>query len=408
MRLVINTNFKIKKFSVKYMIIFLLSILPIIDSINGWLVTNGKTSIGTVYKLIIIMMLFLYVYKAKCFEGNSILRIFLVVGYIAISICFNVLTGGIILSIELPIKILFNYMIFELFMMLSKKKKITGNTILGILNINSIIMIICVLIPYIMKTGYKIYAGGLGYKAFFYSQNELTASLIILFYFCLYKVIMKIDIISLIQLGLIFVCVVITNMKSAIAACLVGIICLIVEYIRRKESKYKILFFVMLIVAVYFGANFFIEQINFSLQRQNALSTLYKHSVLATLTSGRIFYVQQAWNSLIIGKLFIIKCILGNGFCSNILCEMDFIDMFFYLGIIGVVVLSIFIIKLLKKSILTIKCDNSIIRLVGFIVIIGVSFVAGHIIFMATSGCYFIMFCCFNCLYMENKYGSNN
>ena len=81
------------------------------------------------------------------------------------------------------------------------------------------------------------------------------------------------------------------------------------------------------------------------------------------------------------------------------LVEMDFIDIFFYLGSFGVLALTVFLVVLFGKSLKAFKGDHSLVRPCGYLMVIGFAFLAGHVFFMATAGCYFVLMCCFNFTY---------
>ena len=126
---------------------------------------------------------------------------------------------------------------------------------------------------------------------------------------------------------------------------------------------------------------------------------LYEGSAFTTLVSGRTYMLEDAWTEFVSGPGFPFRLLFGNGFCSTVLVEMDFIDIFFYLGLIGVLSLTVFLAYIFIKSIHNFRTDHTIVRLFAYFLIVGFSFLAGHIIFMATSGCYFILICCLNLLY---------
>ena len=92
---------------------------------------------------------------------------------------------------------------------------------------------------------------------------------------------------------------------------------------------------------------------------------------------------------------------MGNGFCTEILTEMDLIDLFFYLGFIGTVFVLAFLIWQFFGIYKNCKKDQSVIRMVSYLVIVGLSFIAGHVLFMAMSGCFFVLYCCFLTYYHE-------
>lgn len=398
-----STFIKIKKIDREMLIIILFSILPIIDSINGWLVLNGGPSIGTLYKLLLIGILMI----VMCLSDGNLLakRIVLLcspVIYIVSVVLINVLMGGTIINSDYPVKLIFNIMLLYLLMELLRKKIILGTTIYKILKNNCILISIVVLVPYVLGLGNNIYAGDIGYKGFYYSQNELCASLLILFYFCLYEIICAMNIKRVLLFLGISVCMLLTNSKSAMVACGVGVVVFLIEYLRRKESKNKLIVIIFLLIGIVIAEEFIRQQVMGFLTRQTSLARLYDNSFIAVLTSGRTYKLEDAWQQLLTSETPIFHFLFGNGFCSEILVEMDFIDIFFYLGIFGLFATLAFVYYIYKKSLKYFKLDRSTIRLVGYLLVIGFAFVVGHVFFMVTAGCYFVLLCCFNTTFSVN------
>ena len=260
-----------------------------------------------------------------------------------------------------------------------------------------------ILVPYALDMGYTIYSGGIGYKGFFYSNNELSVALIVLFYFSLYQLARRISILNLIQLGAIMICVLLLNTKSGMAACLAGGALFAVEYLCRKEAKFKSLLILAMLLALYVAKDFIIEQISGFMTRQTYLHGLYGGSLLDTILSGRTFKLESAWEEMTAGSGFVFRFLFGNGFCSETLVEMDFIDIFFYLGFFGVAGISIFLVYVFAASVKNFRKDRTLVRPFGFLMVVGFAFLAGHIFFMATAGCYFVLMCCLALMYCPNE-----
>lgn len=392
------------KSSVKGLIVFLFSILPLIDSLNGYLIRERGTSIGAAYKMLLICILAFLVIRTGKITMSKMLKIGIPALYVALSVGINILMGGEVLNMDYPIKLVFNLVLFSLLLEVCKYGITDGKALYQILNYSSILMIFCMLVPYLLNVGYTIYSSGQGYKAFFYSQNELNACLIILFFFCLYKAIMKMNLAAMIQLAAIFVCVMLLSTKSSMIACAAGGGVFVLEYLRRKDSKYKFAMIILLVAAAAMAGDFAIRQISAMFERQGYLSAIYNSDVLATITSGRSRFVQSAWELLWNNPAFFFQLLFGNGFCSSVLCEMDFIDIFFFLGAVGAAATVSFFIYVFFKSSRNFKKDESIIRPFAFILILGFAFITGHVLFMATSGCYFVLLCCFNLLYVDDSH----
>lgn len=400
------------KLKIESIIVLLFSILPVIDSFNGFLIKNRGFSIGTLYKVFLLLVLFLIVlYKNKM--ASFFLKVIIyLIGYVGFTIVVNsIFFSESIMNRDFSIKLIFNVLLMILLLECKNQKCISGDTIYRILNYNVYLIILTILVPYVLGVGSTIYAGNIGYKAFYYSQNELAVTLIILFYFCLYKLIYRINVLGIIQLGGIAVSMLLMNTKSALLACMLGVVVFVFEYFYRKWTRYKGIMFLSVMIVIILGYRFVLAQIQELMLRQNYLYKNYNNSLITTLTSDRISFLKSALADLIEGNGTPIRLIIGNGFYSNHLVEMDFIDIFFYLGLIGLFGLIFFLWYVLRKSYNNFKADHTIIRLFSFLLVISYAFFVGHVFFVATSGCYFVLLCCFNLLYqpsVRNKEKSIN
>lgn len=392
--------FRIRQLTIERVIILLFSILPFVDSLNGILITRGLPSIGTLYKVFTLGVLLVFSLREGGISGPVLLSCLCIVLYMAVSIFLNIyLLDGKLISTDFPIKLLFNVLTLALLINCAKVGYIDGESIYTILNINTWLMIVMILVPYALGLGNTIYSGGIGYKAFFYSNNELSVALIILFYFSLYRLARHIGIAEIIQLVAIMVCVLLLNTKSGMAACLAGGALFVAEYLLRRNTKFKIPLILVLLLGLYVAKDFIIEQVEGFLTRQTFLYGLYGGSMLDTILSGRTFFLEEAWESLTTGPGFVFRFLFGNGFCSETLVEMDFVDVFFYLGLFGVAGLTGFLVYIFAASIKNFRKDGTLVRPFGFLMVIGFAFLAGHTFFMATSGCYFVLLCCLLLMY---------
>lgn len=379
----------------EYIIILLCSLLPLVDSINGYF--SGTKAIGSIYKILILGILFFHIFLKNKGMSRKITTILVVtITYILFSLAINTaLFSGTILSTEYPIKLIFNILLFGFFYQCIKNGTLTGSTFYRILDNSAWLFAACFLIPYCLGLGNRVYANDIGYKAFFVSQNEMSLVIMVLCFFVVYKIYLKITILNSIQLGLLLLCGLLCNTKSTIIACLlIAFILLIIKAI-KGSFKSKIAVFAVGLVGLFLMRNTIISSIDLMTNRYMALKyNHYNGSVLTSVLSARDIFVTVEWNNMMKEKSA-FKILFGNGFCSGHLIEMDFFDMFFFLGIIGVLILFYFLILLFKRIRENTKSDNSKLRLFTYIIIFGFMFLTGHVIFMAMSGSYFIIYCCY-------------
>lgn len=395
---------RIKHLTIEQIVIILFSILPVIDSINGILITNGFPSIGIVYKVFVLGVMLLFLLRTGKANSPALLISLVSILYIVVSVCVNlVVFSGELIDLDYPVKLIFNLLTFALLFSLWHVGCISSSSIDTIFRINTVLIIAVILIPYVLGLGNTIYSGGIGYKGFFYSNNELSVVLLILFYYCLFLLARRLSILNAALLLGITVCVLLLNTKSGMAACLLGGVLFVFEYLCKRDSKYKLPIIILICAALFMAKDFILEQIAGFMTRQSYLYSLYGGSMLDTILSGRTDHVVAAWNALSSDPLFLLRFLIGNGFCSVTLVEMDFIDIFFYLGILGVSGLSAFLVWLFAASLRNFKHDKTLMRPFGFLMSIGFSFLAGHTLFMATSGCYFVLFLLFCLVYLPDS-----
>ena len=220
-------------------VILLFSVLPVVDSLNGLLIQWNLPSIGTAYKMGVLGILCWYVIRNRYFQRPVLIAVAAAAGYLCFSVGINLLLSGKLHTPSHPIKLGFNILTFGALVSLWQGKAISGRSIYRILSNNAWLMIVMILVPYVLGLGNTIYHGGIGYKAFFYSNNELSVALLILFFFCLYRIARKMNLWNLVQFGGITVCMLLLSTKSAIAACILGVGAFCLEYLLRKDAKYR-------------------------------------------------------------------------------------------------------------------------------------------------------------------------
>ena len=100
---------KIKEINYESIIIFLFSILPVIDSINGYMIKEGIGSIGKVYKMLLIaILLFMALYRTRV-TLKTIKVAAIAIGYIIAVTGLNLLIlDKPLIASDFPIKLILN------------------------------------------------------------------------------------------------------------------------------------------------------------------------------------------------------------------------------------------------------------------------------------------------------------
>ncbi|MDD6678369.1 MAG: O-antigen ligase family protein [Firmicutes bacterium] len=397
---------KIRRPRTRYcdIVVLLFALLPIVDSVNGVMVRSGFGSVGILYKAMIALFLFTYLAVHGALKRKGLGCVLLAVLYILFSYGVNHRIGEVSqVQTGAMVKVIFNIVLFALLMRSVSCGLISGDTIFQILDTTAWVFAAAFLIPYVLGVGYGVYAGGIGYKAFFYSQNEISFAIIVLFYTVLYKVSLKMEILSVIQLLLMLLCGVLINTKSCVFGCLAGMGVWILHILWKEKLRYKI----MVTAAAALGTAVLWKKlakaIGNIIVRFNALDKKYGSSLLTTILSARNVKAEKAYTELIDSRFPVFKTLFGNGFHTGYSVEMDLVDAFFYLGILGAIAVVFFWVILAVKSSGNLRRDGVSVRLFGLLVALFFSFCTGHVIFMATSGCYFALFCCFYLTYSRKQ-----
>ena len=381
-------------------IVYFLGMLPVIDSING---LKPNLQVGMLYKIFLCFYLFImFWYSGKKMRRNTLTMAMLIVLYIIGTILVNTLLGGKIINIDYPIKLIFNIILLLLMVENIKVKNMDGKDIYYALNIGCWMFLGCYIVPYICGTGNSVYGDNMGYKAYFISQNELSFVIIVLTCFVGYRIISNIKFIECIKLVLLFLAGILLNTKSTIIVCMFVAIMAFVILIIHQSAGVKVGTIIITIIGIILLKEKFLLAVNASVNRYSSLKSLYyDDSVLTAVLSGRNIYVKNAWEELRVdGNLF--NYVIGNGFCGKYLTEMDLFDIFFYMGIVGVIITIICLTYIFKNISKTNRAELNIYKKMSFLISVAFMFLTGHVLFMAMSGCFFVLFCCFLMEYNGN------
>lgn len=390
---------KIRK---SYLIILLFTILPLIDSLNGVMSRSSNGNLGVLYKCLICLCLFL-LYGRCHIKRKYIIFMCAFLGVIFFSIIINVVfLRGKVEHPDYIVKMVYNFTLFVLLVTVVEQCKISIKVFDKILDNSSWLFIVTFMIPYILGMGNRVYADEIGYKAFYISQNELSVVIVIFFFYSVYYLNRKKTPLLFLRVGLLFLCGMILNTKSCIIACLSGIVFYVFKILKSGKLVTKIWIFLAFCIGFILMRNQVLSSIEDMLFRYNALNEkYYGDNFLTSILSGRTNYLLEA-TSCFREEHSIVRFFWGNGFCSQILVEMDLIDIFFYIGCIGLVIIIIGIARILYKCWKNIRDDYIRIRLFSLFILVAMVILVGHVTFMAMSGTYFVLYLIF-CLYYKDN-----
>lgn len=383
--------------------LFLLIILPLMDSLNGLINGGGNEnglSLGIIYRIVIVIVSFSY-WLLYGVDRKYLLYFLFVLFYLTISalrsslflFSYLVLMFKMILPIIIIItlKILYENNIFN-------KKSITD-----ILNIWQFLFPLTLLIAYVLGIGFATYSSNatnlsmdssVGFKGLYYAQNDISYVMDILYYYSLKKLLKRKNIVNIIGYFLSLSSVLLLGLKSGYILVIIITIFMFIQQLKKKRELISSFFFLLfVIVGFIFSFNIFSNDISKVVDRwqyfyQNRTSFF---SFLTSMRSDRIVPINNWVNSVygLIGILF------GTGYnyahiSGSIvpeIVEMDLIDIYFQIGIIGIILIYGFYFRIYFQNSKTSFYSNA------FILTILISTFNGHVFETALSGVFFAIIC---------------
>lgn len=372
---------------------FLILILPFMDSINGMLNNGGNEggiSLGIIYR-VCIMGIAVISYLKDDISKNSFLSLMFVVAIVSVSIVIG--NSRIIEYINIIFRLLLPMIIIVSYESMSKKTE--KNYCNRIFEYWSILFPLTIIVPYVLGLGFNTYgAGAAGYKGYYFAQNDIGYILAVLYLFIVMQLSEKISIKKLMILLMLLIANLMLGLKSNYLIIVIVTIGYLFFSSRRSGSRLsKMIVVVAIIVGIRIIFKIYSDDINQIITRWNYF---YKNrEFVSFITSARFDRVEPAFywlknNFGIIGILF------GSGLeytlhtvksGSNVI-EMDTFDIFFQMGVTGVLIVYGFYIRFLRRY----RFKKFYFWAFMFSIIIGA--LAGHVFESALSGMFFAMICC--------------
>lgn len=386
---------KIKRYKTKYVLDYLLiMITPIIDTINGiYIIKHGATgfSLGTVYRLLLLIYVIIRLFKKKALILHLIpLIYFPIVGIVRGGInIFNCLTYAF--KWILPIVLILHYAF-------NKEDKLDIKLcLLRTLDFWSVFVPVSLIIEYFLKLGESSYYDA-GFKGLYYSTNDIALVLIVCFIYTLWKS-FYLDKKNIVWSLLNFISIVILSTKSSLIFAIISFI-----YILLSSKKVKvryIIYFIMLFMFVWKFTGISILMTNFVNRYSNMWDGISGGSLinrfLIFATSGRTLRINTYFNEINTHGNYLINLFFGWVIPDNAhVIEMDWHDLTCQYGIIG------FIVLIFEYGTFFLKCNHKVqpfwyITLICLIY----SLLAGHVISGAFSGTAFALV--FSLLLLESR-----
>lgn len=446
---------------IKLLYIFLLA-HPIMDLLTA-LTTRfelGIISIGVIIKglFLAVMLIYFFFYNSSKHKKPSLKYLLTL---FAFCIIYFITKPELIFNIKFILTELiymFKYMYFPILFIclinLFDQYNIDRKKLINIFVINLLSYAILIIIPFITNTGFNSYAEnkGIGVVGWFFSANEIGAILAIIFPLLFLYVNKNVKLNIVIPLIIVLFSVMLIGTKVAFFGCLGAIVATIIYYMINFK-KYKKIHFVLTVLLLVFllliSSNLpVMKNLNKRIDWYNSTNTIQtsnkeekqdtkplkentkKENTTSTnndkdkktnpkvILSSRDILLSRIYN--IYKDRNIPEKLFGIGFSNretinNLkiekLIEMDFFDIVFRYGIIGLIIYIVpfiitatYIIRylIIHKFKLTIEQ-----YLFGYSIIIGFAsgFIAGHVFSSPPVSIYIalLMVCCFNIFKLEKE-----
>lgn len=380
------------RFSEAKLLQLILVILPFVDTLNGFFndgANESGISFGIIYRVVVlffcgVMLLIRGMYKSDLY------CLLLVLFGIVMSLFSTTNIGYLILLFKLLLPLLLVF----LFKVYIEKELLPPAFFENMFNLWGIFFVSTILIPYVLGIGFQTYGeGAVGYKAFYYSQNDLGFILVLLFAYSLIRLNNKKDITTIVVAFLTFLCGIILGLKSVYLIYFLFILVFLYGKRLTIPNVIKNIYYTVIGSGfLYLLFIFFSENILAIISRWDYFLK-QSASLVSFLTSSRIDRLPRVFSWL--SEADYRGLILGTGleytevtssYVSMIQIEMDFFDVLFQIGIFGV--LGVY------STYLGILYFYKVPRIYKFLFIIALSysFLVGHVIESALSGMFFAVF----------------
>jgi hypothetical protein len=388
----------------KYSTIFkyLFVLIFIIDMLNGFLLRNSNLpiSIGQIYRFFVILVMLYFIFtKITEFQFRQNIKFSLFVIYFLfmqfVYVFFHGNFKGLFNDIINVTLLFLPLLIIHAF----KIRSFSISIIDEIFNINIWLFSLSLIIPKILGVGYINYEyAGVGYQGFYFDGNSLSIIMIVFFVFSFDKFLSKFSLINLCNVCINLFSLILIGSKTSLFFSILGMFILVIRYLfNRKISKVKIFTTILIsIFAISLVLYSYWFELNLVVSNQMYLMNRYTNNgIFSYLVTGRDNYFNIAYNNYINSDNIIIVTLFGVGkyykTLHEHLNEMDIVDIFFWFGIIGTILIYGYYFKIFIKSR---KKDNIFVYKLSFILMLIFSTLGGHVMFSALAGSILALLCC--------------
>lgn len=371
----------IRKSKITYssLLYFLCIMIPVIQIINSlFLFSDGESSFGKIYRLIIFFVSFFITIKLSKKQSIWICILTIMNGIVVL---YDFGSGVAIYDTFLNmIKLLSPYILITAFVGLAETGKINIEYFDKMLKTLMLFIPLSIIIPRILGIGYERYEGS-GYQGLYFENNALVIVIVVVFIYSLENLYRKRDLKNLFCVFLTTFSMVVNGSKSSMAMFAVITILYILRYIFvLNPGRFPIR--LAIIIFLFTGLAILLYPIVYPLVEKRIDAYMYYYiggvkvnggSVLDFLTNGRTAFVEYYF-SRFYTKNSTMNILFGIQKYGEIRVEMDAIDIFLYFGILVLMLLVIYMLKVVRS----LKYTSFMIRLMFWSIII-YSLLAGHV-----------------------------
>ena len=383
--------------------IYFLYLTGIVDFLNGFIISEvGRLpiSIGQIYRLLFLIVIIWIAIKNRI----DVIKGFFysILFYFTATTLFTTFEHGNIIAL---INDLIN--VSKLFLVLGiivagknllNIGKININVIKRIITFNTRFITISLIICKMFNLGEYAYINEVGFKGYFYSNNELSIVLSLMFIYYwedIYYVIIgikKIKISNCLDIGLVTISMILIGAKTSYIIIIFTILISIIRIFKHCNviTILKGAFIICCMITIIFIIfNIYSQEINSILEKQ--IYYFKENDLLSFILSDRNLMWSQIKNNFILGSgvfkyLFGFRGeVINNTTFINI--EMDGNVIYLNYGVIGLFLIIMLYIYIFKNS------PKKYIYIYPFVVYIMFSITAGHVLFGAFSGTFLALHC---------------
>ena len=429
-----------KAISLDRVILFLLVIMPVVESLNGFLLGHH---ISDIYRAGLGLLILMYIFcTGKYLYKQSFELLFLLLLYVGLTVFQFVFFHGDITALKSDLKtttrIIITPLYYAYFYVALIRGDLKKDELVKLLTTYSILYAMLIIVPTLFHTGYITYdyqgtgfvmvghGTGVGSKGFFVEINSLVGILVIFTFYTGQRALaffkrgnLKNGMQFLLILLSLVAAEIITTTKTGIV---VGVIYLIYflprsYFVLRRvinKKQRRILAELLTVLVVVFSPFIYqglAKEVTLFIQRSQYFFDLFDGNLVKFITSSRSAFLEKTLKSVNKADNPLFLHLFGGGYYIKLdkpffgagrrVTEMDWFDLYFSYGLVGIVAY----ITYFKESLFNLISSKKNPVKIMLIVFIVYSLIAGHVIFNAMTTTILAVALAY---FTDDKFGEND